>query len=330
MTTESERLLATLSGIRWHRPLLGLAVAMAALAVACGIGMLVDDRTLLGVNAWEKPLKFAISTSVYAITWSWLIGQLQRGRRIAWWAGTISAVLLLIELAIITGASLFGITSHFNVTTPLNTTLWSIMAFSITALWVATFVVSILLFRNPLGDRARTLAIRAGALISLVGMGLAFLMTGPTAQQLDDFQGIAGAHTVGLADGGPGLPLLGWSTVAGDLRIPHFVGMHALQVIPLLLILIELASRRVARLRDGEVRYRLVAIITVVYVAVLALLTWQALRGQSIVQPDATTLAIALVIAASALAAVVTALVAPTARTSASATAPESLPTQAP
>lgn len=151
----------------------------------------------------------------------------------AWWAGTISAILLLIELVIITGAAAASITSHFNVSTPVSTALWSIMAASIGTLWVATFVVSIILFRNPLGDRARTLAIRAGALIALAGMALAFLMTGPTAAQLDDWQGIAGAHTVGLADGGPGLPLLGWSTVAGDLRIPHFIGMHALQVIPL-------------------------------------------------------------------------------------------------
>jgi hypothetical protein len=285
-----------------------LAVVMGALTIACLIGLIVDPRQLLGVNVWEKPLKFAISTVVYAITWSWLIGQLERGRRIAWWAGTVSAVLLLIELVIIVGAAATGTTSHFNVSTAFNTVLWSIMAFSITALWIATFVVSILLFRNRLGDPARTLAIRAGAIIALAGMGLAFLMTGPTAAQLDDWQGIAGAHTVGLADGGPGLPVLGWSTVAGDLRIPHFVGMHALQALPLALILLELLSRRVAVLRDVTVRFRLMIVATGAYAATLGLLTMQALRGQSIVQPDAVTLGLAAVIAAASLVGVVVSL----------------------
>ena len=302
-TAVQNRPTSTVAGIRWHRPLLVLAAAMGVLVAVCLIGLVVDPRQSLGVNVWEKPLKFAISTAIYAVTWSWLIGQLQRFQRVAWWAGTISAILLLIELVIITGAAAAGITSHFNVSTPVNTVLWSIMAASIGTVWVATFVVSIILFRNPLGDRARTLAIRAGALIALAGMALAFLMTGPTAAQLDDWQGIAGAHTVGLADGGPGLPLLGWSTVAGDLRIPHFIGMHALQVIPLALILIELAARRVAVLRDVDVRYRLVAIVSATYVAVLAVLTWQALRGQSIVAPDAATTTATLVIAALALAA---------------------------
>ncbi|HOT34625.1 MAG TPA: hypothetical protein PK237_09470 [Rhodoglobus sp.] len=302
-TAVQNRPTSTVAGIRWHRPLLVLAAAMGVLVVVCLVGLVVDPRESLGVNVWEKPLKFAISTAVYAVTWSWLIGQLQRFQRVAWWAGTISAILLLIELVIITGAAAAGITSHFNVSTPFNTVLWSIMAASIGTLWVATFVVSIILFRNSLGDRARTLAIRAGALIALAGMALAFLMTGPTAAQLDDWQGIAGAHTVGLADGGPGLPLLGWSTVAGDLRIPHFIGMHALQAIPLALILIELAARRIAVLRDVDVRYRLVAIVSAAYVAVLAVLTWQALRGQSIVAPDAATATATLVIAALALAA---------------------------
>ena len=287
--------------VRWHRPLLVFAALMLALAVACGIGMLADPRTLLGVSVWEKPLKFAISALVYSVTWAWLIGQLHRFRRIAWWAGRVAVILLAIELVIIVGFAIAGETSHFNVSSPFHTAMWSVMAFSITALWVATFIVSIILFRNPFADAARTLAVRAGALIALAGMALAFLMTGPNADQLNDFQGVAGAHTVGVSDGGPGLPILGWSTVAGDLRIPHFVGMHALQVIPLALLAIELLSRRIPRLRSVAVRHGLVWVITVAYVATLAVLTWQALRGQSIVRPDALTLAAAGVIAAGAV-----------------------------
>ncbi|WP_354478299.1 hypothetical protein [Marisediminicola sp. UYEF4] len=291
--------------IRWHRPLLWLAAVMAALAVFALVARFVDEREVLGANLWDKPLKFAISTVIYAVTWSWLIGQLERSRRVAWASGTVIAAALVVELAIIVSVAAAGTTSHFNVSTPLATAMWSVMAVSISVLWVATFVACILLFRTSLGDRARTIAIRGGALISLVGLGLGYLMTSPTAAQLADFGGIAGAHAVGVADGGPGLPVLGWSTVAGDLRIPHFIGMHALQAIPLALIAIELLSRRTPVLRDVAVRARLVGTVAVGYLAFVGLVTLQALRGQSVVAPDAVTLglggAIAVVMAAAAL-----------------------------
>ncbi len=288
---------------RWHRPLLVLGILLAALTLVTFIGWLVDDREVLGVNLWEKPLKFAISGTIYAVTWAWIIGHFTRWQRAAWWAGTVIAITLAIELVIITGAAVAGITSHFNVSTPLATTLWSIMAFAITTLWIATFVAAVALWRNPGADPARQAAIRTGVVISLIGMGLAFLMTGPTADQLNDWQGIAGAHTVGSADGGPGLPLLGWSTVAGDLRIPHFIGMHALQALPLLALLLEVGARRVPVLRDALVRRGLVLTGAGAYLAVVGLVTMQALRGQSIVAPDALTLSIGVAIAALALAA---------------------------
>lgn len=289
--------------IHWHRPLRWLGLSMAVLALFCTVAVFVDHRQLLGVDLWEKPLKFAISTAVYSITWSWLIPQLGRARRLAWWAGTVSAALLLVELVIITGAAAADTTSHFNVSTSFATTLWAIMAVSISTVWVMTFVVSILLFLTRLGDAARSLSIRAGAILALVGMALAFLMTGPQGDQMSDYKGVIGAHSVGLADGGPGLPLLGWSTVGGDLRIPHFVGMHALQAIPIFLILLELASRRVTVLRDATTRLRLVFVVVIAYAAALAVLTWQALRGQSIVHPDAATLTVGATIAVLALAA---------------------------
>jgi len=294
--------------VAWHRPLLAASAAMAVLVVVCLVGLLVDPRSLTGAPIWAKPLKFSISVLIYAASLAWLLGILSvRRRRLAWWIGTLSTIALVIEMVIIVGAASRGITSHFNVSTPVSTTLWSVMAFSIVVVWMAALVTAVLLFRTDLGDPARSLAIRAGTVIAVIGMGLAFLMTGPTAAQLDDFQGIAGAHTVGVPDGGPGLPLLGWSTVAGDLRIPHFVGMHALQVIPLTALLLEVLASRLTVLRARVVRLRLLWLAIGLYLGVLAILTGQALAGQSIVRPNAltTTLTIALVAAVAAAGTVV-------------------------
>ena len=153
------------------------------------------------------------------------------------------------------------------------------MGATIAVLWLATLVAAILLWFSPYADRARTLAVRLGAIICLVGLSLGFLMTMPSEAQIAAGGDIVGAHTVGAVDGGAGIPILNWSTEHGDLRIPHFVGMHALQLIPLALILVELASRRIRILRDVRVRVGLVWTTAAVYVAVVALVTWQALRG---------------------------------------------------
>lgn len=288
---------------RWHRPLIGLAVVMAGLSVVTVVLALVDPREILGQNAWFKPLKFALSIGIYAVTLAWLIGQVGRLRRAADILGTVTAVALVVEIVIIVGAAAFGTASHFNVATPLNTTLWVVMAVSITIVWLASLVVGIAVVLNPGPDAARNLAVRAGVALGLVGMALAFLMTGPSEEQINNFQGVAGAHAVGVDDGGPGVPFFGWSTEGGDLRIPHFVGIHALQAIPLALLVIELLSRRFHVLRDLGVRFRLVVIGTLTFAALLVIVTWQALRGEPIVAPSApilTASAAALVIAIAA------------------------------
>lgn len=275
---------------RWHRPLIGLAAVMAVLTIATGVLAIADPREILGQNAWFKPLKFVLSTGIYAVTLAWLIGQVRRFRRAADVLGTVTAVALLVEIGIIIGAAAMGTTSHFNIATPLNGALWAVMGGSIVVVWLATAVVGVAVAVNPGPDAARNLAVRAGITLGIVGMGLAFLMTGPTAEQLDNFQGVAGAHAVGVADGGPGLPFLGWSTEGGDLRIPHFIGLHALQAIPLGVLALELLSRRVAVLRDPRVRFRLVLVGALAFAAMLGIVTWQALIGEPIVRPSAPIL----------------------------------------
>jgi hypothetical protein len=78
---------------------------------------------------------------------------------------------------------------------------------------------------------------------------------------------VAGAHTVGAPDGGPGLPLTGWSREHGDLRVPHFVGMHAVQLLPLtawlLGLLVPTAWQRRAAFAAAAGYYALFVILLV-------------------------------------------------------------------
>lgn len=281
--------------VAWHRPLMTVGLACAVLVPVGVAAMLVDPRTLLGAPLWLKPTKFAVSIAIFCISWAWLYDQVRarRGRiRGVYAAGVLAAVTLAVEIAVITVQAARSTTSHYNLSTPLDGVLWATMGVSIVAAWLGTLWLSGALFGVRGLDPARALAIRAGAVLALVGMALAFLMTTATPVQRADFQGIAGAHTVGLPDGGPGLSLVGWSTVAGDLRIPHFLGMHALQLLPLLLIGLELGASRIGALADPRVRRDLVATAAAGYTGLLALVTWQALRGQPLLSPDPWTAAV--------------------------------------
>jgi hypothetical protein len=186
------------------------------------------------------------------------------------------------------------------------------MGAMITAVSVCTLLLAIWLIRQRLPDRVFAWSLRLGVLLSFVGMMVAFLMTTPTAAQLEAAQAgagmpVAGAHSVGVVDGGPGLPLLGWSTEGGDLRVPHFFGLHAMQVLPLIGGLLGLAWAR-RRLSERQ-RLALVWTAGLAYLGLIVLLTWQALRGQSIVAPDSLTLlAFGLLAGATALAASITLL----------------------
>ncbi len=291
----------------WNRPMLVTAWAMAPVVVVSLVGLVVDDRILVGAPIWLKPLKFAVSIAVYGITWAWLISQLHVGKRLARGVSVVLAVVLLFEQALIVMQVLRGRGSHFNVMTTFDAAVFGVMGLSIAILWTGTLILSILVLRTPFADRATNWALRIGAVISLAGIGMGALMTSPTSAQseaigTDSFKGVIGAHTVGLEDGGPVMAGTGWSTVGGDLRVPHFVGMHALQVLPLLVLLMTVLAARVPVLRSEAVRVRLVGVLGAGYGLLFLLVLWQAERGQPVTAPDSLTLtAVAALVVAVAL-----------------------------
>lgn len=266
---------------------------LAALVAAC-IGLLLDPRSITGAPAWLKPAKFAISTAIFSGTIAWLY------RYITVWPGFMRAIgwilsaVLVLEVALIDVQAARGTTSHFNVATPLDSALFAIMGAAIAFLWLASVAVLVALFRQRFDNPAWGWLLRLGMLTTVLGSAGGGFMIRMTPEQTAALHAThtvraVGGHTVGAPDGGPGLPGLGWSEQHGDLRPPHFFGLHGLQIIP---FLGWLAMHR-RRIQGTRQQTNFAFVIAASYLALVGILTWQALRGQSIIEPDGATLAAA-------------------------------------
>ena len=272
-------------------PLTATAALMLLVFAGSLAGIALDDRIITGAPAWLKPAKFAISTAIFCGTLAWLFRYITVWPRFVRAMGWIVASVLILEVAIIDAQAVRGVTSHFNVSTTFDGILWSIMGTAIAVLWLASIGILAALFQQKFDNRAWGWWLQMGMLITVLGSAAGGLMTAPTPQQLETLRAgkpsrVVGAHTVGGPDGGAGLPGVGWSTEHGDLRIPHFMGLHGLQILPLFG---WLTLRRRGSFRNCK-QPVLPFAATASYVALVFILTWQALRGQSIVAPDAVTL----------------------------------------
>jgi hypothetical protein len=280
------------------QPLTIAGAVMILVFFATLAGLPLDHRVITGAPAWLKPAKFAISTSVYCFTFVWLLGFVENHKRLARFIANMTVGSLIVEMAVILTQAARGTTSHFNMTTSLNSFLWLTMGVFILVVWAMNFMLAILLTFQRTPEPEFAWSLRLGLLVSFVGMAAAFPMVMPTPEQKSAIatgQGprIVGAHSVGVHDGGPGLPFVGWSTVGGDLRVAHFLGIHALQVLPFL-------GWWIARRRNAFVHFKkihrmaLIWTVGLAYLGLVLLLAWQALRGQSVIHPDARTIVAAV------------------------------------
>ena len=276
----------------WHAspPLTAVGALMLVAAVASLVGMLVDPRIITGAPAWMKPFKFAVSTAIYSLTLAWIFGYLSDWPRVRRVVGWTTAIVFVLEVALIDTQAWRGTTSHFNVSTPLNAALFFVMGGAILLQTFVSVAVAVALWRQRFTDKALGWALRLGMTLTIVGALTGPLMTRPTAAQLADVRAggrmtISGAHSVGGPDGGPGVPVTGWSQEHGDLRVPHFIGLHAIQV--LALIAVGLRQWRVPE----AVRLRTLLAAAASYASLFLLLLLGALRGQSVAAPDTRAIA---------------------------------------
>ena len=279
--------MTTLSRLwRSNAPLTAGGLLMLAALAATLAGLWLDPRVITGAPAWLKPSKFAVSTAIYMFTLAWIFSYLPDWPRMRSRVGWVTAAVLVLEVLLISLQAWRGTTSHFNIGTPFDVAVFATMGVAIFVQTGSSVAATVALFRQRFADPALGWALRLGLAISIAGASVGGLMTRPTTAQLADARPgyrltVGGAHTVGAPDGGPGLPGTGWSVAHGDLRVPHFYGLHAMQILPWFALLLT-----TSRSADSR-RVRLVAVAGASYFALFVLLLAQALAGESFIAPSA-------------------------------------------
>ncbi len=192
-----------------------------AVFVATVLLVMIDDRQVLGINTWVKPMKFMFSLVLYLWTIAWFSEYVNRPR---WRIRAISfviAAVIIVETACILVQAGRGTSSHFNRATDFDGLVFSAMGIMI-AIDMLMSLLILFMFSKPRAqlEPVYLWGIRLGLVVFLTGGAIGSVMI------MND------AHTFGGADGGPGLPFLNWSTTAGDMRIAHGLALHALQAMP--------------------------------------------------------------------------------------------------
>lgn len=217
------------------------------------------NTQVLGISAWIKPAKFSLSTWLYAWAMAWYCQYLLQFN-IGFFSWSI-VVLLGLEILYIAFQAARGQLSHFNLSTPMYSALYSMMAIAATLVTIYTAYVAIQ-FTNgnhiPLPDYY-VQGIQYALWLFVVFAFEGFVM------------GSRLTHTIGGEMGGKGLPILNWSTQLGDPRVAHFIGMHALQVLPLLAFYVLKDTRLTLA---SAILYGLLAVFTLV----------QALQGKPLIK----------------------------------------------
>lgn len=201
------------------------------------------------VNAYFKPFKFAFSTFLFAWAMAWYCYCLP-SFNIGLFNWTV-ILLLGFEIVYILFMASKGQTSHYNLTTPFYATMFSFMALAATLVTLYTAYVGVLFFTQSFPDLPNyyVWAIRFGILIFVIFSFEGFAM------------GSKLSHTVGAINDNSNWFIVGWCKTAGDLRVSHFIGMHALQVLPILSFYIFRNTKATLLV---SILYGLLAIITLV------------------------------------------------------------------
>ncbi len=195
---------------------LGAAAAILGLsALVHLIVLLVDGGTWEGAVSFRKPITFGISFGLILWTCGWIMDRLPDRPRLESALSITLIVSGLLEVGLITAQTWRGVPSHFNVFTPEDSSVFSLMGISVGVLSLGLgtlFLWSIL--QRP-SDKPTRLAILAGMGLVVAGLGI-----GSWIIEL----GMEMTERLGVV---PDTVLAG---EAGVAKFPHAMAFHGIQV----------------------------------------------------------------------------------------------------
>src|SRR5215475_6190947 len=167
-----------------------------------------DTVQVEGRHRLIKPLNFALSMALYLAT---VVIFLDYLRASMWWKKVISwgvSICILTAITCITMQAVRGTTSHFNNSTSFDSAVSLLMdiADPLNSVFVLILLIFALQSKYDV-SRSSQLGIAFGLFLFLAGSVIGGVMV---AQ---------GQSVVAVAPGGPGLPVLNWSTTGGDFRV---------------------------------------------------------------------------------------------------------------
>lgn len=296
--------------------LTALTVFSLFILVVSLLGFAIDRKLVMGEQAWVKPVKFSASLALYGMTLYWLSQYLTNYEQSFRKVCRAALVGSVIELTVIVTQVLRGAPNHFNMGTSFDNGMAWLTAAAILPVAYAIVAIFFMLLREHNLPPVLGCALKWGTFLSIVGCVPGLMMLAPAAMQglvahmqHVAMQGIA-AHsqhaamqglathsqdmmqTTRLPQNSAGLPFLGWSTVAGDLRAAHFVGIHALQFFPIVAFLVMKVLSKFSPVRQEL----LISNIGITYGAAIVLLTRQALLAEPLTAPSHHTLAYAVLL----------------------------------
>ena len=225
----STRARAEWDALRRREPgLAAFGLACGALGLAALVAAALDARLYGGVRLWLKPAKFFVSITVFALSWAWfaaLVRAEQRQARAMRLARRTLVATSVFELAYITLQAGRGQASHFNTADALHVALYALMGLAAVALIGTTLPLAWAIARHPAPDADPDLR-RA----VVVGLLLTFVLGGV----LGGYMSAQTGHAVGVETGHAAI--VGWNRTGGDLRVAHFLGLHAQQVLPAIVL----------------------------------------------------------------------------------------------